>query len=72
ALTVLESSGSNLHRVHRPAHRSEIASIRSSQILGLDSEETAPELLSRIGAHTEVTKPICFETEAGPTSAGCS
>ena len=58
-------------RLHRPTRVRELASPQSSQIFGPNSEETAPEPLTRIGAHTEVPERICFVTSTGPTAASC-
>ena len=54
-------------RLHRPARRTEIASTRTSQILGPDSEETATKLQTRVGVQTEVSNRIVFDAASGPT-----
>ncbi len=58
-----ELSPASARRMHRLQRLSEIASTRSSQILGPDSAKTAPKPLSRIGVATEVSERIPFATE---------
>ena len=53
---------------HRPLARSEIASTRTSRIIGSDSEETAPKPLICIGLGTDASERIGFVRVVGPTN----
>ena len=61
----------NARRMHRPLAQSEIASTRTSRIIGSDSEETAPTRPIYGGVGTEASQRILQETESGPSSGSC-